>query len=151
MEKVNEPQATVHESDLLPKVPDSHGLINASGHRQELDRNFRLINICGLGITSGNTWLALGGSIVCEFHSCVAWRLSLMALRLLQSTMEDLQASFTNCMFSSLFSVLSSNDSESLHLFSTGLLLPQLQNLLRRCPHLVEVRSTSELPVQSSS
>lgn len=39
-------------------------LINASGHRQELDRNFHLINICGLGITSGNTWIAIGGSIV---------------------------------------------------------------------------------------
>jgi len=38
--------------------------INASGHSQELDRNFRLINICGLGITSGNTWMAIGGSIV---------------------------------------------------------------------------------------
>lgn len=39
-------------------------LINPSGHRQELDRNFHLINICGLGITSGNTWIAIGGSIV---------------------------------------------------------------------------------------
>jgi hypothetical protein len=45
--------------------PTEAGLINASGHRQELDRNFGLINICGLGITSGNTWIALGGSIVC--------------------------------------------------------------------------------------
>jgi choline transport protein len=46
----------------------NHGpgdLINASGHRQELDRNFSLINICGLGLTTGNTWIALGGSIVC--------------------------------------------------------------------------------------
>jgi choline transport protein len=40
-------------------------LINASGHHQELDRNFYLINIAGLGVTSGNTWMALGGSIVC--------------------------------------------------------------------------------------
>jgi len=46
-------------------VVTSEGLINASGHRQELDRNFRFVNICGLGITTGNTWLALGGSIVC--------------------------------------------------------------------------------------
>lgn len=38
--------------------------INASGHRQELDRNFGLLSICGLAVTSGNTWLALGGSIV---------------------------------------------------------------------------------------
>ena len=65
MEKVNEAEETVHSTDLPPKNPDS-GLINASGHRQELDRNFRLINICGLGITTGNTWIALGGSIVCK-------------------------------------------------------------------------------------
>jgi choline transport protein len=65
MEKVNEAEETVHSTDLPPKDPDS-GLINASGHRQELDRNFRLINICGLGITTGNTWIALGGSIVCK-------------------------------------------------------------------------------------
>lgn len=39
-------------------------LINASGHRQELERNFHLLNICGLGVTSGNTWIAIGGSIV---------------------------------------------------------------------------------------
>ena len=38
--------------------------INASGHIQELDRNFGLWSICGLGLTSGNTWIALGGSIV---------------------------------------------------------------------------------------
>lgn len=38
--------------------------INASGHVQELDRNFSLWSICGLAITSGNTWIALGGSVV---------------------------------------------------------------------------------------
>ncbi|TQB67712.1 hypothetical protein MPDQ_004906 [Monascus purpureus] len=39
-------------------------LVNASGHRQEVDRNFGLFNIIGLGLSSGNTWIALGGSIV---------------------------------------------------------------------------------------
>jgi hypothetical protein len=68
MEKVNEAEETELSPDLPPKTPDSGGLINASGHRQELDRNFRLINICGLGITTGNTWIALGGSIVCKFY-----------------------------------------------------------------------------------
>ncbi|KAH8693271.1 choline transporter [Talaromyces proteolyticus] len=43
--------------------------INPSGHPQELERNFRLINICGLGITSGNTWIALGGSIVVAIYN----------------------------------------------------------------------------------
>ena len=39
-------------------------VINASGHKQELDRNFSLLSICAVGICTGNTWAALGGSIV---------------------------------------------------------------------------------------
>jgi choline transport protein len=111
MEKVNEAEETVHstETELPPKSPDA-GLINASGHRQELDRNFGLIHICGLGITTGNTWMALGGSLVCKFYSSVAWEVLLMVLRLSQFTMEDPRVSFTNCTFSTLLSVvLSSN------------------------------------------
>jgi choline transport protein len=61
---IPEPARTVDSSDGSPKAPASDELINPSGHRQELDRNFRLINIAGLGITSGNTWIAIGGSIV---------------------------------------------------------------------------------------
>lgn len=41
------------------------GLINASGHRQELDRNFNLVSICSYAITAGNAWVSLGGTIVC--------------------------------------------------------------------------------------
>ena len=43
--------------------------INASGHRQELDRNFNLLSICSLGISSGNTWIALGGSITVAIYN----------------------------------------------------------------------------------
>lgn len=39
-------------------------IINAGGHKQELDRHFNLISICAVGIVVGNTWTALGGSIV---------------------------------------------------------------------------------------
>ena len=110
MEKVNETEEAVHSTDLPSKTTDPGGLINASGHRQELDRNFGLIHICGLGVTTGNTWMALGGSIVCEFYSSAAYEVSLIALRLSQSTMEDPPVSFTNCTFSTLLSVaLSSN------------------------------------------
>jgi choline transport protein len=38
--------------------------INETGHKQELDRNFSLLSICSVGIVTGNTWAALGGSIV---------------------------------------------------------------------------------------
>lgn len=44
--------------------PNNGSLVNVSGHKQELERNFGLISLCGLSITSGNTWIALGGSVV---------------------------------------------------------------------------------------
>lgn len=39
-------------------------LINASGHVQELERNFSLLSICAVAVTTGNTWIAQGGSVV---------------------------------------------------------------------------------------
>lgn len=37
--------------------------VNESGHIQEVERNFSLLSICSVGIVTGNTWAALGGSI----------------------------------------------------------------------------------------
>lgn len=37
--------------------------INPSGHRQELDRNFSFWTLFALAISSGNVWMALGGSV----------------------------------------------------------------------------------------
>ncbi|KIX02489.1 uncharacterized protein Z518_08430 [Rhinocladiella mackenziei CBS 650.93] len=39
-------------------------LINASGHVQELDRNFGLLAAAGVGLVVGNVWPAVGGSIL---------------------------------------------------------------------------------------
>ncbi|KAJ6031758.1 hypothetical protein N7540_002490 [Penicillium herquei] len=44
---------------------EDHGeMVNASGHRQEVDRNFSLISLCAIAVTTGNTWIAQGGSVV---------------------------------------------------------------------------------------
>lgn len=51
----------------VPSVADdqvSEELVNASGHRQELERNFSLLSICAIAVTTGNTWIAQGGSVV---------------------------------------------------------------------------------------
>ena len=64
MEKEIEGGHTVDYPEGDSHIITQEALINASGHHQELDRNFHLINIAGLGVTSGNTWMALGGSIV---------------------------------------------------------------------------------------
>jgi choline transport protein len=37
--------------------------VNETGHVQELERNFSLFSVCSVGIVTGNTWAALGGSI----------------------------------------------------------------------------------------
>lgn len=56
------------ESNNGSQVFESGELVNASGHAQELERNFSLLNICAVGITTGNTWVAIGGSVVSNFH-----------------------------------------------------------------------------------
>ncbi|EED22181.1 choline transport protein, putative [Talaromyces stipitatus ATCC 10500] len=38
-------------------------VVNASGHKQELQRNFGLLSICAIAVTTGNTWIAQGGSV----------------------------------------------------------------------------------------
>ena len=45
------------------RAPRYMGEINETGHVQELERNFSLLSICSVGIVTGNTWAALGGSI----------------------------------------------------------------------------------------
>lgn len=66
MEKVSDVE-TESAPDLLALNETEHvvgGQINASGHRQELQRNFKLLALCGVAITTGNSWVALGGTIV---------------------------------------------------------------------------------------
>ena len=59
-----EPEKRVDTLVGSPEEQSVDALINASGHRQEVDRNFNLLSICGLAITSGNTWVTLGGAVV---------------------------------------------------------------------------------------
>ncbi|OCK85856.1 putative choline transport protein [Lepidopterella palustris CBS 459.81] len=37
--------------------------VNASGHKDQLQRQYGLLGICGLALTIDNAWIALGGSI----------------------------------------------------------------------------------------
>lgn len=60
----------VPEKEIAPTPDYTHDgpvdgeLVNASGHRQELERNFGLLSICAVAVTTGNTWIAQGGSVV---------------------------------------------------------------------------------------
>ena len=44
-------------------------LLNASGHVQELRRHFSLLSLAGVGITVGNVWPAVGGSILVALYN----------------------------------------------------------------------------------
>ncbi len=61
MEKVKDSEVATVTVEEAP--------INASGHRQELDRNFTLLTLCGLAISSGNDWIALGGSVTVAIYN----------------------------------------------------------------------------------
>ncbi|KAL9596654.1 MAG: hypothetical protein Q9219_005649 [cf. Caloplaca sp. 3 TL-2023] len=43
--------------------------VNVSGHKQELQRNFGLLSLFSLGITSGNVWISLGGTITVAIYN----------------------------------------------------------------------------------
>ncbi|KAL8814590.1 MAG: hypothetical protein Q9223_006198 [Gallowayella weberi] len=65
-DKTTQPSTTHEKSPALSSSEDPSGpevAVNVSGHKQELQRNFGLLSLCGLGITSGNVWIALGGAI----------------------------------------------------------------------------------------
>ena len=56
---------TMAEKSQAPQLME----INETGHVQELERNFSLFSICSVGIVTGNTWAALGGSIVIAIYN----------------------------------------------------------------------------------
>lgn len=72
MEKLDQP--VVDEKKTPPSVDEGiviEAPINPSGHVQELERNFGVLSLCSFAITSGNTWVAAGGSLVDFFQRCL--------------------------------------------------------------------------------
>lgn len=66
--KLKDSELVKEESLQVLSGTSTEAPINASGHRQELDRNFNLLSICALAITTGNTWVALGGSVTVAIY-----------------------------------------------------------------------------------
>jgi choline transport protein len=63
--------AKLHEKSLIEVDKGATGsngetetYVNASGHVQELNRNFNLLSLAGIGLVVGNVWPAIGGSIL---------------------------------------------------------------------------------------
>lgn len=70
-EKVTENLAEA-DSVETRNLPGSLIVVNASGHVQELDKNFNLASLIAVGITIGNVWPAAAGKDIC-FPSVIAW------------------------------------------------------------------------------
>ncbi|MCJ1290662.1 hypothetical protein MMC34_002204 [Xylographa carneopallida] len=53
------------------KVSIVHGeeVVNASGHKDQLSRQYGLLSICGLALTIDNAWVALGGSLTVSIYN----------------------------------------------------------------------------------
>lgn len=65
MGRTEKSPSTAPEDAIIPTVDgEVSDLINASGHVQELDRNFNLLSAAGVGLVVGNVWPAVGGSIL---------------------------------------------------------------------------------------
>lgn len=47
-------------------------IVNASGHRDQLQRQYGLLSICGLALTIDNAWIALGGSLTISIRKSIS-------------------------------------------------------------------------------
>lgn len=68
MSLINDPQSSSQEKkDSIAKedtaMGTSHEIINASGHRDQLDRQYGILSICGMALTVDNAWVAIGTSL----------------------------------------------------------------------------------------
>ena len=65
-----DPEQVDSDIDRRVSVIGSNGeIVNASGHRDQLQRHYGLLSICGLALTIDNAWVALGGSIAVSISS----------------------------------------------------------------------------------
>lgn len=57
--------ASSSQAEEAPQRHPDHGqVLNASGHVQELERQFSLVSLAGIGLSVGIVWPAAGGSIL---------------------------------------------------------------------------------------
>jgi hypothetical protein len=67
MSKSKDEKEEVFDSDSGSKSPQEASIrefVNASGHVQEVNRNFNLLSLTAVGLVNGMVWPVLGGSIL---------------------------------------------------------------------------------------
>ena len=61
----------IDDIDRRTSIIQRGEIVNASGHRDQLQRQYGLLSICGLALTIDNAWVALGGSIAVSISLCL--------------------------------------------------------------------------------
>ena len=61
--------SSVTKDDDQSHMPDHEGILNVSGHVQELDRSFGVWSICALGVGGDNAWNAGAGALVLTLYN----------------------------------------------------------------------------------
>lgn len=67
IEKEEKRSAQLSADDNVPI--EGEILVNASGHVQEVDRNFGFWSICAIGVVADNAWGAGGGALVTALYN----------------------------------------------------------------------------------
>ncbi len=63
-EKPFNPDDLTEAANKRTSVVSKEGtIVNASGHRDQLQRQYGLLSICGLALCIDNAWIAFGGSL----------------------------------------------------------------------------------------
>ena len=58
--------------DEIPIEGETTEIINSSGHRDQLQRQYGILSICGMALTVDNAWVAIGTSMnvaICRLRS----------------------------------------------------------------------------------
>lgn len=79
-EKAYSPELLMNGADKPTSLVSRTGeVFNASGHQDQLRRQYSLLSICGLALTIDNAWVALGGSLTISLrtllHVVIFWQL----------------------------------------------------------------------------
>ena len=70
-------------------------VVNASGHRDQLNRQYGLLSICGLALTVDNAWVAIGTSLTVAIGTTVVFHIE-ASLIVCSQPMAVLLEFFTN-------------------------------------------------------
>jgi hypothetical protein len=84
MSDTKTPDSTQEKRDELPDdiaLGSTTHLVNASGHPDQLNRQYGILSICGMALTVDNAWVAIGTSLnvaICKVFPAMNanWRLT---------------------------------------------------------------------------